>query len=1346
MRNVEKSLGTDERMVAAVDADAGDHGRLRYLLAGDGVHANVSLSYFSIDPETGALRLLRPLDRDPPGGRSQWRLRVSASDGATEASTAVHVNLKDINDNAPFFPSATLNATVPENAARGTPVAQVTATDHDDPLEGSNARLVYSLEKNVIDEASGRPIFTVDSQLGLITTAICCLDREKAQRYAIQVVATDGGGLKGTGTVLVEVGDTNDTPPKFSKEEWLLQVPETRAPRLPLAFLSVLDQDICNNFTFRGGEGRVLFLISPRSDPEGRFGINGFGAVQLARSLDRETASNHTVLVLAVDDGVPQRTATATLTYDLPQVNVTDVNDNPPFLAEPRVVEVAENGPAQLVARVRLDDPDDWERGHGPPFTISLHPHAPPRGEDTPSLLSQLVGVARAWLEESKRGTSSQDRKGERKKRNAIREEARKRGRRKADDEEGRGKRRGIDVKKIRNERDVEDGGRRIIGGESPDAVNRVSEGVGVNEAGVGVRGDNVGVEVISVEGLEITSSTPVTRVWLTSSEDPHLSLLLLHRRRQLSEALGVSVLDVGVAVCTEADPGTTKSGLRTTWPEMGTTKYSQKTTKSDRRTKDSRTAKSDQGVTTKSDQFAGGKATLMTSRHLISSVMSAVNRHSNGSQGPDFEETEGRQKASSQGLPFGTQGTFPDTRYSIPQATRATRYSTPEVTRATLETPYSVVEAGTRAIVGPRVDLIDLCVCERHSQAPERTPPPHTCTSHTCTSSACTPHTCLNGGRCLPTLAGYKCICPRGTEGSRCKVLSRHFEGALKASKEKTTSKNSAFAVGGWAWLPSIPPCAEIHLSLDFLTSSLDATILYSGPGDDSRAPVGDSSDLLALELRDGRPSLLLDLGTGSVVLTINVSYSVSDSKWHRLDLMWKDETVELVLDLCVGGSMEDPPISTTTPPPTQDDTTPTPTDTNACRETFKLPRGARVLNTGHPLQIGGLAHPPPAHNPAQRHPTAHRYTAHTWPSPLVARPFRGCIRNVRINGEVRTLYLRLTTVTGVLYNASLTLLGSPPASGLLQLNAEEAVQLGGASEYLALGIVTVHRDYFDGEQLKLFCCKERSNFVRVKGDVLICAFLLHQHHRRSALRRGEGKGAATHPLRGTPTTTSCAPTPNLLEMQLLRPPRANGQPAWTRNPNIADVDVLQVDAASVTSSVEEQKRPHVSYTDTSGMSHGEIEEMECHLGGGRREDTTGKEDGGSKRGGGGGGGGSPLTGDDLRNYAYEGEGSSPGSLSSCLESCSGSGKFLDGFREVAHMLESWDPTNSQSAASFTSKTKRDASLPITNILCEVHTAIGQGSASNCSQFNPIGEQNLHSETIATPTPIPSPPRSFMS
>lgn len=78
------------------------------------------------------------------------------------------------------------------------------ADDNDDPLEGGNAQVLFSIEKNVLDEQTGTPIFSVDPHSGLIRTTICCLDREKTAEYSLRVVATDGGGLKGKYSILVK--------------------------------------------------------------------------------------------------------------------------------------------------------------------------------------------------------------------------------------------------------------------------------------------------------------------------------------------------------------------------------------------------------------------------------------------------------------------------------------------------------------------------------------------------------------------------------------------------------------------------------------------------------------------------------------------------------------------------------------------------------------------------------------------------------------------------------------------------------------------------------------------------------------------------------------------------------------------------------------------------------------------------------------------------------------------------------------------------------------------------------------------------------------------------------------
>ena len=40
-------------------------------------------------------------------------------------------------------------------------------------------------------------------------------------------------------------------------------------------------------------------------------------------------------------------------------------------------VVVEENLPPQEIARIEFDDPDDWSRGFGPPFSVHLDSRAP---------------------------------------------------------------------------------------------------------------------------------------------------------------------------------------------------------------------------------------------------------------------------------------------------------------------------------------------------------------------------------------------------------------------------------------------------------------------------------------------------------------------------------------------------------------------------------------------------------------------------------------------------------------------------------------------------------------------------------------------------------------------------------------------------------------------------------------------------------------------------------------------------------------------------------------------------------------------------------------------------------
>lgn len=77
------------------------------------------------------------------------------------------------------------------------------------------------------------------------------------------------------------------------------------------------------------------------------------------------------VKILAIDDGIPPKTATATLT-----VIVHDINDNSPrFLKDYRPV-LPEHSQTKKVVEILATDDDDRSKLNGPPFTFRMDPKA----------------------------------------------------------------------------------------------------------------------------------------------------------------------------------------------------------------------------------------------------------------------------------------------------------------------------------------------------------------------------------------------------------------------------------------------------------------------------------------------------------------------------------------------------------------------------------------------------------------------------------------------------------------------------------------------------------------------------------------------------------------------------------------------------------------------------------------------------------------------------------------------------------------------------------------------------------------------------------------------------------
>jgi protocadherin Fat 4 len=129
----------------------------------------------------------------------------------------VSILVKDVNDMAPelITPRET---SVSENAAIGTVVLAVKATDRD---EGRNGYVEYSLG------GGGEGVFTLGPGDGLLRVA-GRLDRETSSNYSLELRARDRGDPPRStrATLIVTVLDENDNSPVFDPKQYSASVPE----------------------------------------------------------------------------------------------------------------------------------------------------------------------------------------------------------------------------------------------------------------------------------------------------------------------------------------------------------------------------------------------------------------------------------------------------------------------------------------------------------------------------------------------------------------------------------------------------------------------------------------------------------------------------------------------------------------------------------------------------------------------------------------------------------------------------------------------------------------------------------------------------------------------------------------------------------------------------------------------------------------------------------------------------------------------------------------------------------------------------------------------------------------
>uniref|UniRef100_UPI00398ED9A9 protocadherin Fat 1a isoform X6 n=1 Tax=Pristiophorus japonicus TaxID=55135 RepID=UPI00398ED9A9 len=344
-------------VVFAKDADIRSNAEITYTLHGTGAEK------FRLDPDTGELKTLAPLDREQ---QAIYNLLMRATDGGGRFCQAdVVIILEDVNDNAPEFSSDPYTVSVFENTANKTLLTRVQATD---PDTGLNRKVLYSL----VDSADDH--FSVDELSGIISLEKP-LDRELQASYSLTVKVTDQGAVKQLSsvcTVLVSVLDINDNPPVFEHREYLVTLSEDIPLGTEVLQVFAASRDIEAN-------AEITYSIISGNE-HGKFSIDAnTGAIFVLESLDFETSHEYYLTVEVTDGGTPSLNDVATV-----NINVTDINDNTPkFSHNVYMAVISEDAPlGQLVVSVIADDSDGplnnqihysiINGNQGSPFTIDI--------------------------------------------------------------------------------------------------------------------------------------------------------------------------------------------------------------------------------------------------------------------------------------------------------------------------------------------------------------------------------------------------------------------------------------------------------------------------------------------------------------------------------------------------------------------------------------------------------------------------------------------------------------------------------------------------------------------------------------------------------------------------------------------------------------------------------------------------------------------------------------------------------------------------------------------------------------------------------------------------------------
>ncbi|XP_032376231.1 LOW QUALITY PROTEIN: neural-cadherin-like [Etheostoma spectabile] len=837
------AAGTSVMEMTATDLDdsaVGQNAVLTYRILGSLDTTQVEMGgvptfseMFTINPTTGTITVaMGGLDREQV---ESYLLVVEARDGGgmTGTGTAT-IQIKDVNDHAPRFTDHSCLARISENAEPNAEVLELAAEDKD---TGENAQLTFSVVAGDQEQKFYMVSHKQEQRGTLRLKKRLDYERHSEQRFnlTLKVEDLDFSSLL---HCMVEVEDYNDHGPVFIPHLLsLAPLPEDISVGTSVARLVASDSD--------SGQNRdITYSLSEDSDPDGLFTIDQSGVLSVAQPLDRERISQHYLVVIATDHGVPPLTGSATV-----QLPLLDVNDNGPEFEVAYAPVVFENVAGPQVVRVNLTstllravDRDSPE--NGPPFHFSVP--------------SDYRHSNDFYLQDNLNGTVT------------------------------------LTALRMFDRERQKEFLIPIIMSDSGHPAQTVTSTLTVTIGDQNDHAHMAGEKKIFINSHR--GRMPTTVLGKVYSPDPddwdnktyvfegHVpSYFILNKRTGfliIKENAPPDIYHFQVRVSDGVWPDAVSSvtvHVRELRDEAiynsGSLRLADITAKEFIELRGKQRSRCELLVDFLSEMLSVSSDdvnvfSLMDVKERMLDVRFAVHG------GPAFlqpEKIHGYLAAHKQKLQSFLQVSVSQVRVDeCPSSECAGAGGCTNVLNVR-DTP-TIVDCGTMSLVSVTVESTAVCSCPGREQSHQP-----------CTAYPRNP--CFNGGVCVDTQHGYRCQCPAQFEGPECQQNKHSFHG------------------NGYAWFPPIMPCFESHMSLEFITDVADGLLLYSGPL--AQLQAWDNEDFMAIELIDGTPTLKINHGSGTVVLQLPGNVNVADRRWHRLDVRSNSKEVRFTLDRCSGAAV---------------------------------------------------------------------------------------------------------------------------------------------------------------------------------------------------------------------------------------------------------------------------------------------------------------------------------------------------------------------------------------------------------------------------------------------------------